>query len=120
MLMCVYESERKWKDSIVVEWGQRVNFPLIYDDSMCSQVLFLKGKSPVLIDDFCFPVLYKFIPSVWNDFISMRWCYDAVSYTHLDVYKRQDQNSSQGCQLSVLKLSYSAYQLFYLHNSLSL
>ena len=23
MLMCVYESERKWKDNIVVEWGQR-------------------------------------------------------------------------------------------------
>ena len=27
MLMCVYELERRWKDSIVVEWGQRVNFP---------------------------------------------------------------------------------------------
>ena len=25
ILMCVYESEREWKDNIVVEWGQRVN-----------------------------------------------------------------------------------------------
>ena len=71
MLLYVYESERKWKDSIVGEWGQRVNFPLICNEPGCSQVLFLKGKSPVLIEDFCFPVLYKFIPSVWNDFISM-------------------------------------------------
>ena len=76
MLMCVYESERKWKDSIVVEWGQRVNFPYIYDEPGCSQVLFLKGKSPVLIEDFCFPVLYEFIPSVWIDIKSMRWGYD--------------------------------------------
>ena len=51
MLMCVYELEREWKDNIVVEWGQRVNFPLIiYDEPEGSQVLFLKGKRPVLID----------------------------------------------------------------------
>ena len=26
MLMYAYELEREWKDSIVVDWGQRVNF----------------------------------------------------------------------------------------------
>ena len=48
MLMCVSELERERKN-VVVEWGQRVNFPLIvdnvYDDLMSSQVLLLKGKS---------------------------------------------------------------------------
>ena len=39
MLMCVYELEREWKDSIVVEWGQRVNFPQIYDEPGCSQAV---------------------------------------------------------------------------------
>ena len=49
MLKCVCELEREWKDNIVVEWGQRVKFPLIiYDEPEGSQVLFLKGKSPVL------------------------------------------------------------------------
>ena len=55
------ELERERKDSIVVEWGQRVNFPLIDDDLMYSQVLFLKGKSPVLVEDLkCLLLLYNF------------------------------------------------------------
>ena len=51
---------------------------------------------------------YDLVPSVWNDRKIMKWCYDeryfdrkvemfkvtrgykAVSYTHLDVYKRQE------------------------------
>ena len=58
MLMCVYESERKWKDSIVVVWWQRVNFPHIYDEPGCSQVLFLKGKSPVLLEDLSLSLIH--------------------------------------------------------------
>ena len=53
--MCVYESERKWKERVDEYVGQRANFPLIvdnvYDDLMSSQVLLLKGKIPVLIDE---------------------------------------------------------------------
>ena len=50
---------------------------------MWSQV-FLKGKSPVLVEDWsCLFYLYNVIPSVWNDFISMRWCYDE---RELEVY----------------------------------
>ena len=61
MLTSVYELEREWKDNIVVEWGQRINFPYIYDDViLCSQVLYLKGKSPVLMEDLIgVPFLYK-------------------------------------------------------------
>ena len=34
----VEELDNEWKDSIVVEWGQRVNVPLIYDDLMLSLI----------------------------------------------------------------------------------
>ena len=72
MLMCVYELERERKNNVVVEWGQRVNFPLIiydvYDDLMCSQVLFKKGKSPVLVDELKYLfLLCNFVPSVRNN-----------------------------------------------------
>ena len=80
MLMCVYESERKWKDSIEVEGWQRVNFPQVYCEPTCLQ-MFLKGKSPLLENSVfsscslsfgdvpgkarrCF---YVVVPSAWND-----------------------------------------------------
>ena len=81
MLRCVNELERERKNKIVVEWGQRVNFPLIvdnvYDDLMSSQVLLLKGKSPVLIDELKYLfLLCNFIPSVYNNCESVMWCYE--------------------------------------------
>ena len=63
----VEELDNEWKDSVVVEWGQRVNFPLIYNDLMCSQV-FLKGKSPVLVEDLkCLFLLYNFETSITKE-----------------------------------------------------
>ena len=71
------ELDNEWKESYIVGMKQRVNFPLIYDDSMCSQVLFLKGKSPVLVEDLsCLFFLYKFVPSVWSNIEGMIWHYD--------------------------------------------
>ena len=82
-------------------------------------MLLLEGKRPLLVEDLsCFPFLYKLVPSVWNGVESVRWCYEerdldgelcvcreielyklkrdynAVSYTHLDVYKRQGLKNS--------------------------
>ena len=71
--MCIRDRlERVWKNNVVVEWGQRVNFPLIvynvYDDLMSSQVLLLKSKRPVLIEELsCLLMLYNVVPSVCNN-----------------------------------------------------
>ena len=47
MLVCVDESERMWRESIEVEGLQRVNFPQVYCETRCLQMLLLKGKSPL-------------------------------------------------------------------------
>ena len=40
--MCIDEVERVWKNNVVVEWGQRVNFLFIiydvYDDLLLSLI----------------------------------------------------------------------------------
>ena len=52
MLMCVSELEREWKNNVVVEWGQRANFPfIIYDVYDEDLMLFLKGERPILVDE---------------------------------------------------------------------
>ena len=52
MLRCIDEVEREWKNNIVVECGQRVNFPINFSEPECSQMLFfMKGKRPVLVDE---------------------------------------------------------------------
>ena len=44
---------------------------------MCSQVLFKKGKSPVLADELKYLfLLYNFVPSVRNNFESVIWYCD--------------------------------------------
>ena len=79
---CKYRgvSKRERRNNVVVEWGQRANFPfVVYDDDlMNSQVLFLKGKSPVLVDELsCSLMLYNVVPSVRNnDIESMSWYCD--------------------------------------------
>ena len=80
MLMSVYELEREWKNTIVVEWGQRVNFPLIVYNVDDVLMLFLQGKRPLLVNSTL--VLSQCL------LISLI-CFVTVSYTHLDVYKRQ-------------------------------
>ena len=75
VVISVDELEKEWKNNIVVEWGQRVNFPLICDEPECSEVLFL-GKRPLLVKDLsCLFLLNNFVPSAWND-KSVIWCYD--------------------------------------------
>ena len=32
MFMCINELERKWKNNIVIEWGQRANFQMCIRD----------------------------------------------------------------------------------------
>ena len=79
MLMCVYESERKWKESVEGEWLQRVNFPQVYCEPRCLQMLLWKGKSPLLLEDMrslsCSPKFYELVPSVWDGRESVIWCY---------------------------------------------
>ena len=60
MLLCVYESERKWKERVDEYVGQRVNFPINFSEPECSQMMFLKGKRPVLVDELkCILMLYN-------------------------------------------------------------
>ena len=99
--------EREYEENYFVDIGQMVDFPQVYFKPRSLQK-FLKGKSPLeetnvfssspLIFSRCF---YDLALSVWTDRKSMKWCYGkryfdrktetfkAVSYTHLDVYKRQ-------------------------------
>ena len=51
MLRCIDEVEREWKNNIVIECGQRVNFPINFSEPECSQMLFLKGERPILVDE---------------------------------------------------------------------
>ena len=72
VVISVDELEKEWRERVDEYVGQRVNFPLICDEPGCSQVLLLKGKRPVLLEDLnCFPFLYKLIPSLWNGVESM-------------------------------------------------
>ena len=43
------ELEKEWQERLDEYVGQRVNFPHIYDEPRCSQMLLLKGKSPLLL-----------------------------------------------------------------------
>ena len=86
VVISVDELEKEWKERVDECVGQRVNCSVICDEPECSKMLLLEGKRPLLMKDLnYFPFLYKFVPSVWNDVVSMI----SVSYTHLDVYKRQ-------------------------------
>ena len=78
MLMCIDEVERVWKNNVVVEWGQRVNFPINFSEPRCSQMLCLQGKRPVLVEELnCLLMLYNVVPSVCNnDVESMIWYCD--------------------------------------------
>ena len=62
-----YELERKWKERVEYV-GRGVNFPINFSEPRCSQVLFKKGKCPVLM-------LYNIVPSVCNnnDVESLIW-----------------------------------------------
>ena len=79
MLMCANESEGKWRESIEVEGLQRVNFPQVYCEPRCSQMLLFKGKSPLLLEDMrslsCSLNFYELVPSVWDDRETVIWCY---------------------------------------------
>ena len=73
MLMSVYELEREWKSNIVIEWGQRANFPLIFYNDDDVLMLFLQGKRPLVVNEL---MLSNDVPSVCNNYESMMWCYE--------------------------------------------
>ena len=67
----VYQLEREYEESIEVEGLQRVNFPQVYCEPRCSQMLLFKGKSPVLLEDMrslsCSLKNYELVPSGWSE-----------------------------------------------------
>ena len=79
MLVCVNGLRRVSEESYVGVMKQGVNFPHIYGEPRCSQMLLLKGKNPLLLEDMrslnCSPNFYKSVPSAWNERESEIWCY---------------------------------------------
>ena len=68
------------RESLQVEGLQRVNFPQVYCEPRCLQMLLLKGKSPLVLEDmrssncslnFCDDL----VPSAWDGRESVRWRY---------------------------------------------
>ena len=79
MLVCVDGLKRVCKESIEVEGLQRVGFPKVYCEPRCLQMLLLKGKSPLLMEDMrslsCSLKFDELVPSVWDGRESVIWCY---------------------------------------------
>ena len=84
----VDELEREYEESYFVDIGQRVNFPRVYCEPRCSQVL--KGKC-TLVENYVFSncslsffgvpgkarrCFYVVVPSAWNSREKVNWCYD--------------------------------------------
>ena len=79
VVISVDELEKEWQERLDEYVGQRVNFPHIDDEARCSQMLLLRGKSPLLLKDMrslsYSPSFYELVPSVWDGVESGRWCY---------------------------------------------
>ena len=67
------------------------------------QVLFLKGKIPVLVVDLsCLLLLYKFAPSVWSNIESVIWYYDCLLYTSVTLELNENWNADVTVFIEIL------------------